>query len=137
MELVERYLTLGLRLGRHVEGLVDAYYGPQELAEAVEREERRGAGELAADADGLLAELPHAGLLDARAEWLGDQLRAIRTYAGVLAGERISYLDEVEGCYGVRPERVSEDAFADTHRRLDELLPPGGSLHERYEAWRT
>jgi hypothetical protein len=32
---------------------------------------------------------------------------------------------------------VPEDAFAETHRRLDELLPAGGSLAERYEAWRT
>src|SRR5687767_10609059 len=31
-------LRLGLRLGRHVEGIVDAYYGPPELAAAVERE---------------------------------------------------------------------------------------------------
>ncbi|MBA2331560.1 MAG: hypothetical protein H0V94_02060 [Actinobacteria bacterium] len=137
MELVERYLTLGLRLGRQVDGLVDAYYGPPELAEAVELEEIRPADQLALDADELLAELPRAGLVDARAGWLGDQLRGIRTYAGVLSGEEISYLDEVEGCYGVRPERVPEDAFLDTHARLDELLPAGGSLHERYEAWRA
>ena len=31
-ELVTRYLSLGLALGRHVDGLVDAYYGPPELA---------------------------------------------------------------------------------------------------------
>ena len=30
--LVEEYLTLGLRLGRHIDGLVDAYYGPPEPA---------------------------------------------------------------------------------------------------------
>lgn len=137
MKVVERYLTLGLRLGRHVDGLVDAYYGPPELAAAVDQEELRPAAELAADADVLLAELPGAGLDAVRAGWLGDQLRGVRVYAGVLAGEEISYLDEVEGCYGVRPERVPQDAFADTHRRLDELLPPGGSLHERYAAWRT
>jgi len=97
----------------------------------------RPAEALAADADVLAAELPEAGLGDARAGWLGDQLRGIRVYAGVLAGEEISYFDEVEGCYGVRPERMPEDAFAETHRKLDELLPPGGSLAERYEAWRT
>jgi len=32
--LVDRYLTLGLHLGRHIDGLVDAYYGPPSLAEA-------------------------------------------------------------------------------------------------------
>ncbi len=136
-DLVERYLTLGLRLGRHVAGLIDAYYGPPELAEAVEQEDVRPGNELATDADELLAELPRASFDNARAGWLGDQIRGARVYAGVLAGERISYLDEIEGCYGVRPERVGEDAFAETHGRLDELLPPGGSLHERYDAWRT
>jgi len=30
---VGRYLLLGLATGRHIEGLVDAYYGPRELAE--------------------------------------------------------------------------------------------------------
>jgi len=34
--LVEDYLTLGLRLGRHIDGMVDAYYGPPGLARAVE-----------------------------------------------------------------------------------------------------
>jgi hypothetical protein len=38
LSAVERYLWLGLRLGRHVEGVVDAYYGPPELAAAVEAE---------------------------------------------------------------------------------------------------
>ena len=33
--VAERYLLLGLRLGRHVDGIVDAYCGPPELAEAV------------------------------------------------------------------------------------------------------
>ena len=137
MSLVERYLTLGLRLGRHVDGLVDAYYGPTELAQAVaEEEDVRPAAELAQDAEELIAELPDAGLAEARAGWLGEQLLGLRTYAGVLAGEQISYLDEIEGCYGVRPERVPEDAFAETHARLEELLPPGGPLAERYEAWR-
>ena len=35
--LVEEYLTLGLRLGRHIDARVDAYYGPPALAEADRR----------------------------------------------------------------------------------------------------
>ena len=31
-----RYVRLGLQLGRHVEGLVDAYFGPPEWAAEVE-----------------------------------------------------------------------------------------------------
>ena len=72
-----------------------------------------------------------------RRGWLGDQVRGLRVYAGVLAGEGISYADEVEGCYGVRPEPVSEDDYRGAHEQLDELLPGDGSLLERYEGWRS
>ncbi len=37
-DVVGRYLELGLRLGRHVDGFVDAYYGPPALADRVDAE---------------------------------------------------------------------------------------------------
>ena len=36
--LVRQYLLLGLRLGRHIDGLVDAYYGPPGIADRVKAE---------------------------------------------------------------------------------------------------
>ena len=36
--MIDRYLRLGLRLGKHVEDFVDAYYGPAELREQVDAE---------------------------------------------------------------------------------------------------
>ena len=39
MSAAEDYILLGLRLGRHVDGLVDAYYGPPELKEQADAEE--------------------------------------------------------------------------------------------------
>jgi hypothetical protein len=125
----ERYLRLGLRLGRHVDGIVDAYYGPPELAAAVEAEPPADPPALVAAADALLAELDDG--------WLRDQVAGLRAYAGVLAGEPGSYADEVERCYGVRPVRTDEDVFAGAHARLDGLLPGAGPLAERYERWRT
>jgi hypothetical protein len=125
------YILLGLRLGRHVEGLVDSYCGPEELAQQVEAEPLSEPAALVAAGDALLARLEDG--------WLRDQALGLRTYAGVLAGEEISYSDEVERCYGVRPARVSTDVYAAVHERLEELLPPAGSsgdLAERYEAWR-
>jgi len=124
----ERYLLLGLRLGRHVDGLVDAYYGPLELKEQADAEPLVDAAALAADAESLLAEVGDG--------WLGDQVLGLRTYAGVLAGEAISYSDEVERCYGVRPGPPTPDAYAEAHERLDELLPGDGSLADRREAFR-
>ena len=84
MDVVERYLLLGLRLGRHVDGLVDAYYGPPELAAQAEAEEPIPPAALAAEADTLLAEVEPA-------TWLHDQLRGLATYAGIVAGETLPY----------------------------------------------
>ena len=128
MTPAERYLLLGLRLGRHVDGLVDAYYGPLELKEQADAEPLVDAATLAADAESLLADVGDG--------WLGDQVLGLRTYAGVVAGETISYSDEVERCYGVRPDPPTPDAYAEAHGRLDELLPGDGSLADRREAFR-
>jgi hypothetical protein len=124
----ERFLELGLRLGRHVEGLVDAYYGPAELKERVDAEEPVPPERLAAAADELLSDVPD--------DWLADQVRGCATYARVLAGEPISYSDEVEQCYGVRPEPTPLSIYEAAHAELDELLPGDGTLFERREAWR-
>ena len=63
--VVEDYLRLGLRLGRHVEGFVDAYYGPPYLAREAAGEAIVAPARLAEDAGRLLAELDGgAGGLD-------------------------------------------------------------------------
>jgi hypothetical protein len=125
---VQRFIRLGLRLDRHVEGTVDAYFGPKALAGSVRAEPLTAPHALVTDADGLLAELPDG--------WLRDQVVGLRTYAGVLAGESRSWADEVAGCYGVRPARTDESVFAAAHERLADLLPGTGSLAERHERWR-
>lgn len=126
---VERYLRLGLQLGRHVEGMVDAYFGPRELAAAVDAAPPVEPRTLVAEAETLLEELEDG--------WLRDQVVGLRTYAGVLAGESRSYADEVEGCYGVRPTYTDEAIFTAAHERLEELLPGAGPLTERYERWES
>jgi hypothetical protein len=128
LSAAENYVRLGLRLGRHVDGLVDSYYGPVELKEQVDAEELVPPAQLAADAAGLRDSLDDG--------YLRDLVSGCWTYARVLAGEEMSYTDEVEGSYGVRPERTSEAAFEDVHAELDALLPGSGSLADRRRAWR-
>ncbi|HEY7792371.1 MAG TPA: hypothetical protein VIA10_00025, partial [Gaiellaceae bacterium] len=135
--LVERYLRLGLRLGRHVDGLVDAYYGPPELAAGVEAEAPVEPARLAAEATSLDADLAAGDLAGERREWLRDQARGLETYARVLAGDVVSYADEIEGCYGIRPGRADEGSLAAAQARLDDLLPGDGPLAARYTAWRN
>lgn len=136
---VGRYLEVGLRLGRHLDGLVDAYFGPAALAERVADEPRRELPALVADVRALVAALDagHGDLDASRRRWLRAQAAGLHTAARKLAGEDVAFLDEVESCYGVRPALVPHDELAAAHRRLDAVLPAGGSLAERYDTWRT
>ena len=126
-DLWERYLLLGLRLGRHVDGLVDAYFGPAALKERVDAEPPAAPAELADEA-GALARRAESG-------WLRAQLLGCETTARRLDGESIAWSDEVERCYGVRPERTDESRFTAAHEQLDAALPGDGELGERYRAW--
>jgi hypothetical protein len=128
-EQVERYLRLGLQVGRHVEGMVDAYFGPPELATAVEEEPLVEPPVLLSGAAALLEELGDG--------WLRDQVVGLHTYTAALAGEPRSYADEVEGCYSVRPTHTDEAVFVTAHERLAELLPGPGPLAERHERWES
>ena len=136
-DLVLRYLELGLALGRHVDGLVDAYFGPPEPARRIAASPVRPPAALADDGRRLLADLDADTDLDpVRRHWLVAQVRGLRTTAARLAGEAIGFRDEVEACYGVRPVPVDEDELAAAHRHIDAALPGTGSLAERYTAWR-
>jgi hypothetical protein len=146
--LVERYLRLGLGLGRHLDGLVDAYYGPARLAEEAAAGPARPLPTLVAEARRLLADLEAGTPLDGepggsegaaegqRRRWLIGQTTGLLTTARRLAGEPVGYVEEVEACYGVRPAPVPEDELADAHRALERLVPGSGPLAERWVAWR-
>jgi hypothetical protein len=133
--LIERYLLLGLRLGKLIPHFVDAYFGPPELSGRVDGEAPPDPQVLASDAAGLLSELDGAIADSTRRRWLRAQLVGLETVASRLAGESISYVDEVERCFGVRPALVPEEVFARAHEALAAVLPGEGPVKERYIAW--
>ena len=135
-DVAVEYIELGLRLGRHIDGLVDAYYGPADIKRRIDAEDLPEPSTLVADAAALLDSLPDAGLGEPRRRWLEAQIVGLETVARRLAGEEISFEDEVERCYGVRPTRATEAEFEAAHRELDEALPGSGTLAERYRVWR-
>jgi len=135
-DAVGAYIDLGLHLGRHIDGLVDAYYGPPEPARRAEAAPPVAPAELVRRASDLLAELDRADLSDSRRRWLRAQVVGLQTTARKLAGQSIAYADEVELCYGVRPRRADEELFAAAHRRLEDVLPGSGPLAERFVEWR-
>lgn len=136
-ELVRGYLVLGLRLGRLVSGFVDSYIGDPALSRAVDSEPRLAPRALADHARQLNRELAGADLTDQRKQFLQAHLTALECTARKLAGERITFVDEVEQYFQVRIRPGDEDAYAQAHRNLDALLPGPGSLPERLNAFRT
>lgn len=127
MTIAERYLELGLRLGRHESELVDSYYGPEELKQRVDEEPLREPARLAADAAELLADIDEP--------WLAAQVRALETTARTLAGEELPYAEEVELTYGIRPRWTNEEQFERGHALLNHALPGSGDLAARYGRW--
>ena len=138
--IVDRYIELGLRLGRHINGFVDAYYGPQQIADRVASEPVATPDALAADAAQLLVDLDDGIDADvvaaSRRRWMRAQVVGLHTSARKMAGQSISYVDEVEWCYGVRPTFRDEELFAAAHARLDVVLPGSGAIRDRIIAWR-
>jgi hypothetical protein len=130
--VIERYILLGLRLGKHVDGFVDSYFGPPELAAEVEPEAPAPPADLAGEAAALIALVDDGALDDGgRGAYLRGQLVGLETVARRLAGERISWLEEVERCHGVHPEPVPESEFEGAHALLDETF---GDT-EGYQRW--
>jgi len=149
--LVTRYIELGLALGRHIDGFVDAYYGPPALAAFAATAPMVGPDVLQRDVRSLLAALdageplgspmadagqPVEGEDARRRRWLRAQTIGLLTSARILSGEAIGYADEVAACYGVRPTRFPEEEILEAHKNLESVVPGSGPLAERLIAWR-
>jgi hypothetical protein len=135
VEIAERYVWLCLRVGRHLDGFVDAFIGPSEMERTVEVEAAVDPKSLRDEAQLLLDGLGDADLSDDRRRWLRGQLEALACVTDRLAGEEIPWANEVERCLGVRPSRTDTSVLREFHGRLDAALPGNGSLRERYNAW--
>ena len=92
VDVVEAYLTLGLRLGRFDDAIVDAYYGPAALRDTVAAESRREPGALLDDASTLLRRIDRGegeSVEGQRRRWLQSQIRGLHMVCRVLAGEAV------------------------------------------------
>ncbi|MEP6562246.1 MAG: DUF885 domain-containing protein, partial [Nakamurella sp.] len=150
MDLVTEYLKLGLRFNRVVDGFVDAYTGDPALARQVADEpapvplelSKRAAELSAAVADtdlGLGVRDRDLGGRDsgpARAAFLTAHLDALAVAARRLAGEPMSFIDEVRSYFQVSIEEVDTEVYAATHREISEILGGSGPLGQRLAAVR-
>jgi hypothetical protein len=136
VDVIERYLLLGLRLGRLQGGLVDGFYGSDELRAAAQSGEPAGAEELRAEAEALEQEIEASDLDGQRRRWLGAQVGALKCVAELLTGETVDWLTTVRRCYGIEAAVTPDEQFERAHARLDAALPGSGHLADRLERWR-
>ncbi len=143
--LARDYLAVQLAIGEKDPGYVDAYYGPQALAEQAKAQD----GDMSLPLlqarvialDATLSSYPvDPGTLEAsRVRYLRAMLSSAKVRLRMLRGETIPFADEAEGLFGVRPEMIDLATLDPVLARIEELVPgepSDGPLHERINAYR-
>ena len=135
------YVALTLEAGTHEAEYVDAYYGPPAWAAAA-KAHPRSVARLRADAARLRARVaavdpsPLTAIERQRRTFLLGQLTAARTRLAMIAGERLSFADEAEGLFGVRPALRPLAEFDPLLARVEALVPGDGPLWRRVDAYK-
>ena len=137
MDLVTEYLKLGLRFDRVVDGFVDAYTGDPALKQQVADEPAPEPADLAKQAAALSAEVGNSGLSADRAAFLSAHLDALEVAGRRLAGEEMSFIDEVQSYFQVRIGEIDTEVYAAAHQQISSLIGGSGPLSERLAAVRA
>ena len=128
----QRFVQLALELDKHLPGNVDAYFGPPEWKAASAARGPQPIEELARQAARLAADIDQeSNLDDQRRDYLARHVTAMQTSLRLLQGETLPLAEEATLLFDITPAWIDEREFEEARRLLDDLLPPGPSLHER------
>src|SRR5687767_5060721 len=134
------YVRLQLEIGEKEPGYIDAYYGPPEW-QAQAKLAPRSLADLMLRTAVLQTRLAAAGMAELdppaqrRRAFLQAQLKAAATRLRMLQGEKLSFAEEAEGLFGVRPELKPLSAYDPILARVDRLVPGPGPLWQRVDAF--
>ncbi|MEQ1780910.1 MAG: hypothetical protein ABMA14_06090 [Hyphomonadaceae bacterium] len=138
--LAQDYVRLVLEIDAHESGYVDAYFGPDDWREAARRNPRERP-ELKRDADRIKAALPAfvatGGEQGQRARVLLADVSSARFRLDMIDGKRVSFADEAERLFALRPELKPLASFEDALARIEALIPGTAPLSERVEIFRS
>ena len=129
------YVRLVLAAGRHDPNYVDAYYGPKEIREAVERGAAVPLPELLVRARDLLVRV-RACPSGPRQTFLEEQLVAVEAFLRRASGETFTLAEEARLFFDVDPPAVAIGDLESARARLDAVVPGEGDLALRVEAVR-
>ncbi|MFX0039064.1 MAG: hypothetical protein ACFFCY_07245 [Promethearchaeota archaeon] len=129
------YLTLGLRINKHIKGYVEHYYGPSEIKTAIDIEEKVSPKKLLQDCKSLMVQIRDQGFEEKRKNFLNKNLIAFDTVLRKLNGEKISYLEQVERLFAFKPILYKDDYFYHLTSRANDLYKGKGSLNNRIKKY--
>ncbi len=140
--IAEQYVKLSLRIGEHEDGYIDAFYGPAEWRTAA-KGDKTPLPKLQAEVEALSSELAAAvadlpasdGLAARRAAFLAGQLTAAETRLRMMQGEKLSFEDEAEGLFGVRPKLQPLASYDPVLADIEKLVPGDGPLWQRVDSF--
>lgn len=136
------YVALILEIGEREPGYVDAYYGPAAWQEAAKANPRtvpqliQGAATLTA----RLNAVPTRGVepvVVQRRKYLLAHVSAASARLRMLSGEKMSFADEAEALFGIRPDLAPLSTYDPILAEIDALLPGPGSLSDRVTAFKA
>ena len=139
LDLVARdYVVQTLEIGERDPGFVDAYYGPAEY-QAEAKAHPRDLATLKAATEALIIRLDALRPADPfdvrRQSFLRGQLMAERTRLRMLSGEKLTFLEEARGLFGVAPELKPLSAYDPVLAEIAALIPGDGPLADRVDAY--
>ncbi len=97
------YLLLALRIGKLIDGYIDSYYGPEDLKNSVNAEEKSSPKELVIKCSKLQEMLAVQEFDSKRTNFIRRMLKSMETTLRVLSGEKIEYLEIVKQLFDISP----------------------------------
>lgn len=122
----EDYVKLGLRLDKHIHGLVDSYYGPEELRDAVAKEEIAPLPTLRRQAVELIERLPTELRDPDRQAYLSKQLKALVAQIDYRSGQLTDFREYVRRLFDIDPSPAGEAEMEAYRQQISVLLDSSG-----------
>jgi hypothetical protein len=132
-DFAERYLTLGLRINKHINGYVEHYYGPPEIKKKVDLEEKISPKVLLDDFYYLEKKLDKQNYESNRLKFFNKTFTAIETILKKLNNYKISYLELIEKLFDFTPKLYDEKTFYDLSLKAKEAYKGIGVLPKRIQ----
>jgi hypothetical protein len=131
------YVRLQLAIGEKESGYIDAYYGPGQLkAEGKSLAARSSLPELQQQAEALRSRIAKLATENPRrSRFLQAQLTAAITRLRMMRGEKLSFAEEAQGLFGVRPKLKPLSYYEPLIAKIDRLVPGKGPLADRVDAY--